>query len=129
MGFLTLTQYILLDPILLCFLMGSILGTVKVSYSSNKEFSFLWWFWLIFTGTMLSCCISVKFVGLFIVLWVGIRTVADLWNMLGDLTRPVVRLLIKNKYLVVFFFIIKSSRIKPTVVMQQTWMNSRRFNF
>lgn len=90
MGLLTLTQYILLDPILLCFLIGSVLGAVKVSYSSNKEFSLLWWFWLIFTGTMLSCCISVKFVGLFIVLWVGLRTIADLWNILGDLTRPVV---------------------------------------
>ncbi|CAH1126628.1 unnamed protein product [Ceutorhynchus assimilis] len=88
-GLITLTQYILLDPILLCFMMGSILGAIKVSYNSSREFSWQWWSWLIFTGTMLACTISVKFVGLFIVLLVGLLTIADLWNILGDMTRPV----------------------------------------
>ncbi|CAH0550291.1 unnamed protein product [Brassicogethes aeneus] len=88
-GLITLTQYILLDPILLCFMMGSILGGVKVSSNRIKEFSINWWLWLAFTGTMLSCCISVKFVGLFVVLLVGFMTVADLWNILGDMARPV----------------------------------------
>lgn len=90
MGILTLTQYILLDPILLSFMMASLMGAVKVSSSRIEEFSKLWWFWLIFTGTMLSCCISVKFVGLFIVLLIGMMTVSDLWIILGDMTRPVV---------------------------------------
>lgn len=98
-GLLTLTQYILLDPILLCFMMGSLLGAVKVSSKRIKEFSFAWWSWLFFTGTMLACCISVKFVGLFVVLLVGLMTVADLWSILGDLSRPVVSLM----YLFDFF--------------------------
>ncbi|XP_019767604.2 protein O-mannosyl-transferase 2 [Dendroctonus ponderosae] len=89
-GLITLTQYILLDPILLCFMMGSILGAIKVSYNTADEFSPRWWIWLIFTGTMLACCCSVKFVGLFVVLLVGLITIADLWNILGDLTKPVV---------------------------------------
>ncbi|KAF7269385.1 hypothetical protein GWI33_017588 [Rhynchophorus ferrugineus] len=88
-GLITLTQYILLDPILLCFMVGSILGAIKVSYCSSKEFSRGWWAWLVFTGTMLACCISVKFVGLFVVILVGLITIADLWNCLGDLSRPV----------------------------------------
>lgn len=46
--------------------------------------------WQLFLGASLSCTISVKFVGLFIVLFVGLRTVADLWNILGDLKKPVV---------------------------------------
>ncbi|XP_030754503.1 protein O-mannosyl-transferase 2 isoform X2 [Sitophilus oryzae] len=87
-GLITLTQYILLDPLLLCFMMGAILGAVKVSYNT-EDFSVKWWTWLIFTGIMLACCMSVKFVGLFVVLLVGLVTIADLWNCLGDMTRPV----------------------------------------
>lgn len=70
--------------------MGSVLGAIKVSSKRNKEFSVKWWSWLTFTGLMLACCISVKFVGLFVVLLVGLITIGDLWNVLGDLTRPVV---------------------------------------
>lgn len=71
-------------------MMGSVLGAVKVSSSRIPEFSKTWWFWLFFTGTMLACCSSVKFVGLFVVLLVGLMTISDLWNVLGDLNRPVV---------------------------------------
>jgi dolichyl-phosphate-mannose-protein mannosyltransferase len=70
--------------------MGSVLGAVKVSSPRLAEFSTPWWLWLGFTGTMLACCISVKFVGLFVVLLVGLMTIADLWNILGDMSRPVV---------------------------------------
>lgn len=90
-GLITLNQYILLDPILLCFMMGSIMGAVKVSSRRTIEFSQKWWLWLIFTGSMLACCMSVKFVGLFVVLLVGFITIADLWEVLGDMSRPVVR--------------------------------------
>lgn len=73
-------------------MMGSLLGAVKVSYNSSKEeeFTWKWWFWLAFTGTMLACCSSVKFVGLFVVLLVGLITISDLWDILGDMSRPVV---------------------------------------
>lgn len=89
-GLLTLTQYILLDPILLCFMVASVLGGVKLSSTRNEEFSTCWWFWLTFTGTMLACCMSVKFVGLFVVFLVGLLTISDLWQVLGDMSRPVV---------------------------------------
>lgn len=88
---LTLNQYILLDPILLCFMTASVWGMVKVSRSTQRgqAFSVAWWSWLTFTGTMLAGTISVKFVGLFVVLLVGLHTVNDLWLELGDLRKPV----------------------------------------
>ena len=37
---------------------------------------------------MLAGAISVEFVGLFIVLYVGIFTIGQLWGILGDLSQP-----------------------------------------
>lgn len=42
---------------------------------------------------MLAGSVSVKFVGVFVVFMVGFRAIADLWDILGDLSRPVVRIL------------------------------------
>ncbi|XP_020806209.1 protein O-mannosyl-transferase 2 [Drosophila serrata] len=90
-GLLTLNQYILLDPILLFFMMASVWGMVKISRSTSSggSYSLRWWFWLFLTGTMLSCTISVKFVGLFVVLLVGLHTATELWLILGDLGQPI----------------------------------------
>ncbi|RZF34134.1 hypothetical protein LSTR_LSTR003544 [Laodelphax striatellus] len=89
-GILTLTQYILLDPILLFFVMGTNLGVVKVHACRNEPFSLKWWTWLVITGVMLSCAVSVKFVGLFVVMLAGLRTLEELWDILGDLSKPVI---------------------------------------
>ncbi|KAL7744081.1 hypothetical protein ACLKA6_009069 [Drosophila palustris] len=91
-GLLTLNQYILLDPILLFFMMGSVWGMVKISKTTAAGGSYTtrWWLWLLLTGTMLSCTISVKFVGLFVVLLVGLHTASELWLILGDLGKPIV---------------------------------------
>ncbi|ALC48451.1 tw [Drosophila busckii] len=91
-GLLTLNQYILLDPILLFFMMGSVWGMVKISKHTlaGGSYSLRWWLWLLLTGTMLSCTISVKFVGLFVVLLVGLHTASELWLILGDLRQPIV---------------------------------------
>lgn len=89
---LTLNQYILLDPILLFFMTASVWGMVKVSKCTGlgRSYTAGWWFWLFFTGTMLACTISVKFVGLFVVILVGLHTINELWNVLGDLSKPAV---------------------------------------
>lgn len=87
---ITLNQYILLDPILLFFVSGSAMGMVKIKNSRSESFSLKWWFWLVFTGTMLAGAISVKFVGLFVVFLVGLYTIVELWEILGDLSLPVV---------------------------------------
>jgi len=62
---------------------------VKFHNQRDRPFSFTWWFWLASTGLMLTGAVSVKFVGLFVVAFVGIRVIADLWDILGDLSHPV----------------------------------------
>ncbi|KAL5283042.1 POMT2 family protein [Megaselia abdita] len=86
-GMITLNQYILLDPLLLFFMVGSVWGMVKVTKCTilRNSYSTQWWFWLFLTGTMLACTISVKFVGLFVVLLVGLNTIHQLWIILGDI--------------------------------------------
>ncbi|XP_018402294.1 PREDICTED: protein O-mannosyl-transferase 2 [Cyphomyrmex costatus] len=88
-GLLTLNQYILLDPILLCFMMCATWGMAHVASLRDRPFTRSWWSWLSFTGASLACTISVKFVGLFVVLLVGLYTVYELWRELGDLSKPI----------------------------------------
>jgi dolichyl-phosphate-mannose-protein mannosyltransferase len=54
----------------------------------NSPFTLSWWFWLTATGFMIAGAISVKFVGLFVVLLVGLNTAEQLWDLLGDMTLP-----------------------------------------
>nr|XP_048708564.1 protein O-mannosyl-transferase 2 isoform X3 [Caretta caretta] len=91
-GCITLSQYILLDPILMFFLMGAVLSMVKYNSFADRPFSAPWWFWLSLTGVNLAGAIGVKFVGLFVVLLVGLNTVYDLWELLGDLSLSLVTL-------------------------------------
>ncbi|XP_078034543.1 protein O-mannosyl-transferase 2 isoform X2 [Augochlora pura] len=88
-GLLTLNQYILLDPILLCFVMCATWGMARMGSLRDEPFTWKWWGWLTFTGISLACTISVKFVGLFVVLLVGLYTAFELWRELGDLTKPI----------------------------------------
>lgn len=50
----------------------------------SKAFSPAWWFWLAMTGLGLGATVSVKWVGLFTIAWVGSLTVLQLWVLLGD---------------------------------------------
>lgn len=103
-GLLTLNQYILLDPILLCFMMCAIWGMTRVSSLYNEPFTWKWWGWLLFTGISLACTISVKFVGLFVVLLVGFNTAFELWRELGDLTKPIVSFINLVFYFIILFY-------------------------
>ncbi|NXC88155.1 POMT2 transferase, partial [Cercotrichas coryphoeus] len=89
-GCITLSQYILLDPILMFFLMGAFLSMVKCNSCANRPFSASWWFWLSLTGVSLAGAMGVKFVGLFVVLLVGLNTICDLWDLLGNLSLSLV---------------------------------------
>jgi len=53
-----------------------------------KAFTPGWWFWLSMTGLGLGATVSVKWVGLFTIAWVGSLTLLQLWVLLGD-TRTV----------------------------------------
>ncbi|XP_056152188.1 protein O-mannosyl-transferase 2 [Lampris incognitus] len=84
-GCITISQYILLDPILMFFIMGAVLSMVKFNQQQYRPFSAAWWLWLVLTGMNLAGALGVKFVGLFVILLVGLNTVWDLWRLLGDL--------------------------------------------
>jgi len=91
-GLITLTRYILLDPPLLFFITSAILGMSELSFNdqvSKRPFSKRWWFWLFWNGAAIACAFSVKFVGLFIVATVGLRTAYDLWILLGDYNQSI----------------------------------------
>jgi len=63
----------------------------------HREYSNEWWFWLIASGVSLGLTISVKMVGLFTVMTIGVAVLIDLWNLL-DIERglSMVRLLFVN---------------------------------
>ncbi|XP_046641821.1 protein O-mannosyl-transferase 2-like isoform X1 [Daphnia pulicaria] len=88
-GMLTLNRFILLDPPMLFFISASVYTMVKFHNQRHRPFSMPWWLWLSSMGVMLSCSVAVKFVGIFVVIFVGFRTIADLWEILGDISRPV----------------------------------------
>lgn len=67
-------------------------GMARVGSLHDVPFSMKWWAWMIFTGMSLACTISVKFVGLFVVLLVGFYTIYELWRELGNLNQSVVSL-------------------------------------
>jgi dolichyl-phosphate-mannose-protein mannosyltransferase len=39
---------------------------------------------------MLACAFGTKWVGLFVILFIGLSTATDLWDLIGDLNIPVV---------------------------------------
>jgi dolichyl-phosphate-mannose-protein mannosyltransferase len=55
-----------------------------------------WWFWLISTGITLGATLSVKWVGLFTVAWIGSLTLVQLWVLLGDTRTVTPRLWFKH---------------------------------
>ncbi|XP_072350600.1 protein O-mannosyl-transferase 2 isoform X3 [Scyliorhinus torazame] len=84
-GCITISQYILLDPILMFFILGAVLSMLKFDAVKDRPFSLTWWKWLMMTGVNLAGALGVKFVGIFVILLVGINTACDLWQLLGTL--------------------------------------------
>lgn len=64
----------------------------KAHWFSLRPFSAPWWLWLALTGVNLAGAIGVKFVGLFVIILVGVNTARDLWKLLGDLRVTLVSL-------------------------------------
>lgn len=76
-SFIVLGKFVLLDSFLLFFTAGVFLCLLKVH--NSIEFSKKWWKWMILLGVNIGCVCSVKWVGLFVTLLVGIYTIIDLW--------------------------------------------------
>ncbi|KAI9349029.1 Dolichyl-phosphate-mannose-protein mannosyltransferase-domain-containing protein [Obelidium mucronatum] len=80
---LVLSRFILLDPLLLFFTSLSLFSLFRFrNFQKNAPFSQGWYFWMAATGFSIGCCMSVKWVGLFVVAVVGLHTANDLFAML-----------------------------------------------
>ncbi|RIA96567.1 glycosyltransferase family 39 protein [Glomus cerebriforme] len=76
------TQLILLDSMLIFFMLCTFYSYVRFYKLRLREFSNEWWIWLVTSGVSLGLTISVKMVGLFTVMTIGVAVLIDLWNLL-----------------------------------------------
>ncbi|TPX65799.1 dolichyl-phosphate-mannose---protein mannosyltransferase [Chytriomyces confervae] len=87
---LSISRFILLDSLLLFFTaLSAYCLVVFRNYQKTEPLSTRWHIWMAYTGISIGCCLSVKWVGLFVIALVGLNTLEDLWVMLGDLKMPV----------------------------------------
>ena len=85
-GVTSLSRYILLDqPLILSIACSFYLSVKFKKMSLNNNFTRSWITNLALIGFALGFTISIKFVGALIVLYVGITTIEDLWNLIGDI--------------------------------------------
>lgn len=72
----------------------------------TKAFQPAWWFWLAMTGLGLGMTVSIKWMGLFTIAWVGGLTLVQLWVLLGDAKTVTPRLWAKHFMARVFCLIV-----------------------
>ncbi|ORX85212.1 PMT-domain-containing protein [Anaeromyces robustus] len=82
-AFLTISKFVLLDPILLYFTAQTFYFLARLRNARKNPFSLNWWLTLAGTGASLGCVVSVKWVGLFSIALVGLYTIWELWDYLG----------------------------------------------
>lgn len=99
-GLVTQGRLILLDAPLITATAFTALGftcfTNQHEQGPSKAFQPSWWFWLIMTGLGLGATVSIKWVGLFTIAWVGGLTLLQLWILLGDTRTVTPRLYAKH---------------------------------
>ena len=109
-GLVTQSRLILLDSPLITFTAFTALAwtcfTNQHEQGPSKAFDASWWFWLVATGLGLGATVSVKWVGLFTIAWVGSLTIVQLWVLLGDTQTISPRLWFKHVLARVFCLII-----------------------
>ncbi|CAG8677774.1 23027_t:CDS:10, partial [Cetraspora pellucida] len=84
-GLVTQSRLILLDSPLVAFTAFTVLMWVKFQNQEKRPFELWWWVWLAMTGVGLGLTVSVKWVGLFTIAFIGLSTISGLWRLLGDL--------------------------------------------
>ncbi|KAL1845038.1 hypothetical protein VTK73DRAFT_1296 [Phialemonium thermophilum] len=109
-GLLTQARLILLDSPLM--IATAFTALAFFSFSNQHElgpstaFQPSWWFWLVMTGLGLGMTVSIKWVGLFTIAWVGSLTLVHLWVLLGDAKNVPLRLFAKHFMARVFCLIV-----------------------
>ena len=101
-GFTSLTRYILLDqPLLLAIAASFHVSVLFGRVSLQPGFSAGWVWRLGALGLLLGAGVSVKLVGVFMIAYVGLLTLHDLWHLAGDpATSPRY-----NKLNILFFYL------------------------
>jgi len=109
-GLLTQARLILLDSPLMIATAFTVLAftsfTNQHEQGPDKAFQASWWFWLAMTGLGLGATVSIKWVGLFTIAWVGGLTLVQLWVLLGDTKTVTLRVLAKHFVARVFCLIV-----------------------
>ncbi|KAJ1566738.1 Protein O-mannosyltransferase 2, partial [Cladochytrium tenue] len=86
---LAISRFILLDSMLLFFTSLTLYCLcVFRNLQQTAPLSREWYFWLAALGFSIGAVSSVKWVGLFAIALVGLHTLEDLWEMLGDIEMP-----------------------------------------
>ncbi|KAF2653569.1 glycosyltransferase family 39 protein [Lophiostoma macrostomum CBS 122681] len=106
----TQSRLILLDSPLVIFTAVTALAftsfTNQHEQGPSKAFQPSWWFWLAATGVGLGATVSVKWVGLFTIAWVGSLTILQLWVLLGDNRNVTPRLWFKHFFARLFCLVV-----------------------
>ncbi|KAH8703819.1 protein mannosyltransferase 1 [Talaromyces proteolyticus] len=106
----TQSRFILLDsPLIFCTALTALCFscfTNEQEQGPSKAFKAPWWFWLSTTGLSLGATLSVKWVGLFTIAWVGSLTLVQLWVLLGDPNTVTPRLWFKHFFARFFCLIV-----------------------
>ena len=85
-GMITQSRHILLDSPLIFFTALTIfLWCGFCNEDKHEPFTTSWWTWLTLSGLSLGAVVSCKWVGLFTIATLGVGTLFQLWNLLGDL--------------------------------------------
>ncbi|KAK5109557.1 hypothetical protein LTR62_006908 [Meristemomyces frigidus] len=109
-GLVTQSRLILLDSPLIIF--TALTALSWTSFTNQHElgpkyaFTPSWWFWLAATGLTLGATVSVKWVGLFTIAWVGSLTALQLWVLLGDTKTVTLRIWFKHLFARIFCLIV-----------------------
>ncbi|KAI9207511.1 Dolichyl-phosphate-mannose-protein mannosyltransferase-domain-containing protein [Polychytrium aggregatum] len=83
-GFAAQSRLILLDPMLIFFTALTVMMWTEFLIHQDRPFSASWWYSLALTGVSLGLASSVKWVGLFLIATIGVATIVNLWNVIGD---------------------------------------------
>ncbi|KAF1947298.1 dolichyl-phosphate-mannose-protein mannosyltransferase 1 [Clathrospora elynae] len=106
----TQSRLILLDSPLVIFTAVTALAWTSFmnqhEQGPSKAFQPSWWFWLAATGLGLGATVSVKWVGLFTIAWVGTLTLLQLWVLLGDAKNVTPRLWFKHFFARMFCLVV-----------------------
>jgi dolichyl-phosphate-mannose-protein mannosyltransferase len=85
-GMITQSRHILLDsPLIFFTALTTFLWVGFCNEDKHEPFSESWWVWLALTGLSLGAVVSCKWVGLFTIATIGLGTIKQLWDLLGDL--------------------------------------------